>query len=229
LSNAEILEIIADRRRSGRVNANYIDADSHTNILVYDDNQWVGWMDDDVKASRMDTYKSFMFGGTADWATDLRTYNPPPARSESWESYISAVKKGVDPSTVGQREGNWTTLDCTNPAVTDLRSYTPSQRWSMLGCADAFHDAVAVWKSVDRDAGSFNFTQSLGLTFRAPQGAECGAVDGCGSFLQCDNFHGAGTGPAAYEVWNSMVLLNKVSATTYFVAYLAQPEDVAQP
>jgi hypothetical protein len=215
LSNAEILEIIADRRRSGRVNANYIDPDSHTNILVYDDTQWVGWMDDDVKASRIETYKSFTFGGTADWATDLRTYNPPPARSDSWPSYISAVKRGVDPATPGPRTGNWTTLDCTNPAVADPLSYTSSERWAMLGCSDAFNDALTRWRKFDD--GKINFTKSVALTFRTPLTHNCGLYDGCGDYLQCDDFKGAGTGPAAYEVWNSMVMLNKVSTSNSFV------------
>jgi hypothetical protein len=210
LSNAEILEIIADRRRSGRVNLNYVDSNSHTNILVYDDTQWVGWMDDDVKASRTNLYKSFMFGGTADWATDLRTYNPPPGRSESWKSYISAVQRNVDPNGAQSTTGNWTTIDCTNPVVADPRSYTPSERWAALDCSNAFQDAVDIWKKKDRGKTGFNFTQSVGITFHGPDSEECGSHDGCGDFLTCDTFRGPGTGAAAYEVWNSMVLLNKV-------------------
>jgi hypothetical protein len=226
LSNAEILEIIADRRRSGRVNANYIDPDSHTNILVYDDTQWVGWMDDNVKASRTNIYKNFMFGGTADWATDLRTYNPPPGRSETWPFYISAINRGVDPGAGGDTKVNWTTLDCRHPAVADMDKYTPSQRWAMLGCGDAFHDAVEVWKKKDRDAKQFTFTGSLGKKFRAPPGPQCGAHDACGPFLQCDNFNGDGTGPAAYEVWNSMVLLNKVNTPTFLWPLQLNPEQL---
>jgi hypothetical protein len=225
LSNAEILEIIADRRRSGRVNANYIDPDSHTNILVYDDTQWVGWMDDDVKMSRTKIYRNFMFGGTADWATDLRTYNPPPGRSESWPFYISAVNRGVDPGAGGDTKVDWTTLDCRHPAVADMDKYTPSERWTMLGCGDAFRDAVNIWKN-DHSTKSFTFTGSIGKTFRAPSGPQCGTHDACGPFLQCDNFRGDGTGPAAYEVWNSMVLLNKVNTPTSCVAHAAQPRTI---
>jgi hypothetical protein len=210
LSNAEILEIIADRRRSGRVNANFIDADSHTNILVYDDTQWVGWMDDDVKASRRNLYKSFSFGGTADWATDLRTYNPPPGSSDSWPFYISAVNRGVDPSGGGTSKIDWKSLNCLNPAVTDVDKYTPGERWAMLGCSDAYKAAIDKWNTNDSGKG-MSFTESLIRTYRAPQGVQWGTHDAGGSFLQCDDFHGEGTGPAAYEVWNSMVLLNKVS------------------
>ncbi|KAM0248805.1 hypothetical protein ACHAQJ_009316 [Trichoderma viride] len=59
---------------SSRVNQNFIDEASNTNILVYDDIQW---MSNDIKASRASLYKGLM-GGTADWATDLQEYNDPP-------------------------------------------------------------------------------------------------------------------------------------------------------
>ncbi|KAI1345812.1 glycoside hydrolase family 18 protein [Xylaria sp. FL0043] len=68
LSNAEIEEIIAH----GRVNTEFISADS--NILVYNDTEWVAYMNDSIKASRASLYASYNFAGTSDWAVDLNEF-----------------------------------------------------------------------------------------------------------------------------------------------------------
>jgi chitinase len=40
-------------------------------MIVYNDREWVAWMNDPTKARRTDFYKSLNFGGTSDWAVDL--------------------------------------------------------------------------------------------------------------------------------------------------------------
>ncbi|EGX90960.1 class V chitinase Chi100 [Cordyceps militaris CM01] len=40
-------------------------------VLVYNDDQWVSYMEDDTKASRVSMYKSMNFMGTTDWAISL--------------------------------------------------------------------------------------------------------------------------------------------------------------
>jgi hypothetical protein len=129
------------------VNQNYLDPSSHTNILVYDDTQWVGWMDDDVKASRIQTYNKLNMGGVADWATDLQKYHDPPNHVGTWSQMISKIKGNEDPVDVGPASGNWTTLTCTDPVVEHIFDYTPSERWARLGCDDAFNDALDTWKT----------------------------------------------------------------------------------
>jgi chitinase len=52
----------------------YFDSDSYSNIAVYDDTQWVGYMDDSNKADRISLYQTYNFGGTADWAIDLQSF-----------------------------------------------------------------------------------------------------------------------------------------------------------
>jgi chitinase len=52
----------------------YLDTNSYSNIVVYDDTQWVGYMDDSNKATREALYQTYNFGGTADWAIDLQSY-----------------------------------------------------------------------------------------------------------------------------------------------------------
>ncbi|GLA09156.1 hypothetical protein AnigIFM60653_011234 [Aspergillus niger] len=44
-----------------------------TDILVYNETQWVGYMNFTTRASRMAYYKQFNFCGTAEWAIDLET------------------------------------------------------------------------------------------------------------------------------------------------------------
>lgn len=109
ISNAEINAIVAN---SSRVQQHFVDTSSHSNILVYDNTQWVGYMDDDVKASRTNTYKGLAMGGVTDWASDLQKYNDPPARSKSWTMFLARVKAGQDPSDIGGRNGNWTKISC---------------------------------------------------------------------------------------------------------------------
>ncbi|VBB80335.1 Putative Glycoside Hydrolase Family 18 [Podospora comata] len=68
IANAELDEIIA----SGRVNKRYTKEGS--NIMVYDDTEWVAWMDDEMKAKRTEFYHSHNFLGTTDWAVDLQEW-----------------------------------------------------------------------------------------------------------------------------------------------------------
>ncbi|KAM0335266.1 hypothetical protein ACHAQA_000310 [Verticillium albo-atrum] len=69
ISSAEIREILW--------NKNVLDArewhddDSDSDIVVYRDREWVAWMNDKTKSSRIDLYKGLNFGGVSDWAVDL--------------------------------------------------------------------------------------------------------------------------------------------------------------
>lgn len=146
LANAEILAILAN---SSRVNENYIDIDSNTNILVYDDTQWVGWMSDGIKTSRKSVYQGLSMGGWTGWATDLQEANDPPFTSDSWTNFITKAVLNLDPYVEGNRTGNWTTMNCDNPAVQDTLYMACSQRWSELDASDAWSDAINVWKSID--------------------------------------------------------------------------------
>ncbi|KAH7228394.1 hypothetical protein B0J15DRAFT_530791 [Fusarium solani] len=40
-------------------------------IVVYQETEWVAWMNDKTKSSRIDLYKGLNFGGVSDWAVDL--------------------------------------------------------------------------------------------------------------------------------------------------------------
>nr|POE96544.1 killer toxin subunits alpha/beta [Quercus suber] len=200
ISNAEIQKIIADPKR---VNQNFVDNDSHSNILVYDNTQWVGWMDDSIKADRSAIYKGIAMGGTADWATDLQKYNDPPAHAGSWMNYRNNIKLHIDPVEVGERNGNWSQLNCDDPAVTDIRTLTPQQRWAKADCGDAFSDIMKVWQT---DKGKRSFSESVSDTIHGPESADCGGIldQNCGHTIQCTK------GPAQYLIWDSFVAINQI-------------------
>jgi hypothetical protein len=208
LSDAEIKQIIAD---PARVNQQYVDDTSQTNVLVFDNGQWVGYMSPEIKSSRQNLYQGMNMGGTTDWATDLEDFNDVPPPSTSWESLKLSVQSGQDPAEVGPRNGNWTTISCDDPSVTNLRVLTAGERWSQMDASDAWTDAVNVWKTVDK--GHRTFTASISDTLHGPTNADCGNLLGtsnCDQTLQCDGFIGKGSGAAGYAVWNSLVIIHEV-------------------
>jgi GH18 family chitinase len=71
ISNAEILNIIGVNDSSTKT---WYDTDSNSNIMVYNDNQWVAFMDNTTKDSRTGYYQSLNFGGIVDWAVDLQQF-----------------------------------------------------------------------------------------------------------------------------------------------------------
>jgi GH18 family chitinase len=73
ISNAEIKEIIA----SGKINKQWVAAGS--DILVYNNTEWVAYMNNSIKSDREKLYASYNMAGTSDWAVDLlefREYVP---------------------------------------------------------------------------------------------------------------------------------------------------------
>ncbi|RDL32984.1 uncharacterized protein BP5553_08423 [Venustampulla echinocandica] len=75
LSNAEIGTIIGSGTSGVR---QLYDGGSDSDILLYPTNQWVGYMSDKTKASRIERYKGLNFGGTSDWAVDLQQVPASP-------------------------------------------------------------------------------------------------------------------------------------------------------
>ncbi|KAL2843901.1 glycoside hydrolase superfamily [Aspergillus pseudoustus] len=67
ISNAEIEDIIIEED----INASYYDPGSDSNILVYNDTQWVAYMSKGTLRRRIQYYKDLKFYGFANWAVDL--------------------------------------------------------------------------------------------------------------------------------------------------------------
>lgn len=66
ISNAEIRDILASNPTARK----FSDGDG-ADVLVYNDDQWVSYMDDDTKARRISMYRGMNFLGTTDWAISL--------------------------------------------------------------------------------------------------------------------------------------------------------------
>jgi len=75
VADAEINAIIA---RGGNI-LTFLDG-SDSNILVYNDNQWVSYMDPSNKTTRTIVYQSLNMGGVTDWAVDLDASLEPSAK-----------------------------------------------------------------------------------------------------------------------------------------------------
>lgn len=74
LANAEIEEI--KKKGNGEV---LFDKLAQTDILVYDDTEWVAYTSEETKAKRRKIYQYNHFAGTVDWAVDLQTFDPRKA------------------------------------------------------------------------------------------------------------------------------------------------------
>ncbi|KAF2826309.1 glycoside hydrolase [Ophiobolus disseminans] len=110
ISNAEIRDIIIEgaNDRSGLNLKRWYDADSDSDMIVYNDVQWVAWMNDPTKARRTDYYKSLNFGGTSDWAVDLdKDYGP----SKVGEGDIDSPKNEEGGGPQCDNSGSYDTLD----------------------------------------------------------------------------------------------------------------------
>ncbi|PWY82115.1 hypothetical protein BO70DRAFT_429188 [Aspergillus heteromorphus CBS 117.55] len=76
ISNAELDDILADDSTAQLYSTNV------TDILVYNETQWVGYMTNTTRASRKAYYETWNFAGTAEWAIDLE---PNDGHSEDGE------------------------------------------------------------------------------------------------------------------------------------------------
>jgi chitinase len=70
IANAEINEIIASNDSAEKS----FDSGSDSNILVYNNTQWVAYLDETTKSTRTEYYESLNMGGTTDWAVDLQSF-----------------------------------------------------------------------------------------------------------------------------------------------------------
>lgn len=228
IADAEIAEIMAGTgsKRSGRVTASFVDASSNSDILVYDDTQWVGYMSAATKKSRAALYTAWGMGGTTDWASDLQKYNDVPSPAKDWNSFKQAIRAGLDPKgDDGVRDGNWTKLTCDNDYTINWDDHTPEEIWKKLNADAAWDDVVRNWKDNNRDRPGFSFMDSVGLTLGMGAGGtvQCGTLgkhDNCDNTEDCpDSANGDKSGPAAQLIWNSLVWIHEAYHEYYDALY----------
>ncbi|KAI4685538.1 uncharacterized protein J4E84_006266 [Alternaria hordeiaustralica] len=180
IADAEIAEIIEGQKRAGRVVQQFLDTSSNSDVLVYDDTQWVSYMSSKTKQTRSTLYSAWGLGGTTDWATDLQTFNDVPKPAKSWADFKLKVKSGESPYSDDSRNGDWTTHDCTDKYIEYPFDYPHTERWKGLDTDGAWKDIVRIWRDndVDRDEngiGSFTFSNSITNTLKIST-MECGDI-----------------------------------------------------
>lgn len=139
--------------------------------------------------------------------------------SEGCPNHCSVV--GPDPDNWSEpwvkrdRTGNWTSIPCTAPYVSDYLSYTAQERWAALDCSNAWDGAIRIWKE-KRQTGNIRFTESLLDTFHVAQGSDCETLtelNNCEQTITCSDSEG--TGPAGYLIMNSLIKLHEIHASFY--------------
>jgi hypothetical protein len=220
LADAEIAEIMKD---SSRVVKSYVDTTSNSDVLIYDNDEWVGYMSAATKKVRTSLYAAWGLGGTTDWATDLQTYHDVPKPAYSWTNFIALASSGGDPKTDHTRNGNWTDFDCTAPAVMDFLDYTPSERWRLMGADAAWDDIVRIWKDTDSQRGGVNFSASVESTTHFGGQAGCGVMTTAGcTIVDCEKGADSDTsGPAAMFISNSLAEIHGMYKSYYDTLFKA--------
>ena len=211
IADAEIDEIMRD---SSRVVTSFFDSSSNSDILVYDDNQWVGYMSGNTKKARATLYSSWGLGGTTDWASDLQTYHDVPKPTKSWAIFKEYASSGGDPKADYSRNGDWTKFDCTHDMINSNLDYTPSERWKGLDADTAWSDVIRIWRDTDsKRMGRIEFIQSVSSTLNIGAEPNCGSLlaSNCNEAKECSNgLNGRDSGPAAQLIWNSLVRIHQL-------------------
>jgi GH18 family chitinase len=201
----------------------WYDASSQSNMLVYNNNQWIAYMDSSNKANRTAYYKTLNFGGTTDWAVDLQSFLLNDACPAGYADCARAQY-----SFKSRDDVDWRSKTCTDPLVTDA-AQSPSKRWYGLGCDAAWQDAVAYWQASPH-RGGLSFSETISNFFHGPEGMRCEITvdnNGCsGTWTQCQG------PPCGYLIMNSMIAMDSVSCAESLVyheasAYKSFPLDDA--
>ncbi|KAJ5415834.1 hypothetical protein N7465_004529 [Penicillium sp. CMV-2018d] len=220
ISNAEINQLV--KHNSSRVNKHYVDAHSNSNIMVYDDTNWVAYMGPEIRAQRHKMYQALGMGGTVNWATDLEQFNDAPEGVDSWDGLILQAKSGlITTRGAGSRSGNWTKIGCDNEYSKEKPFWSPMTRWGQLSASDAWNDLISDWKHYrdktdedDRDG----FSAYIAYLIDATAGANCGKMEGnngCIQPLTCSELKVEGnekSGAAAELIWQSFVKIHQMYA-----------------
>ncbi|QPH06483.1 hypothetical protein C2857_004988 [Epichloe festucae Fl1] len=87
IANAELREIIDENKYIKK----WYDSETDTDYLVYDDVEWVAYMNEGTKMGRSVWYELSHFGGTSDWAVDLQYFLIRPTDPEPWGNFDSPI------------------------------------------------------------------------------------------------------------------------------------------
>ena len=208
IADAEIEKIIRDPSRNART---WQDGKSMSNILVYDDVEWVAYMDEANKESRTMAYQYLNFGGTTDWAVDLQSFSA----NEFMTDYTYAIMM----ETGGQCPWrNTEGFHCDAPESVNT-TLPGDQRWRETVCDCAWWDFTNEWARVSRQTQSNSFSDSAAAFFKAGESSwPCDDVGtGCHNMgMQCVDSHVSNmTGPAGALIMASFAAVSLVSSPSY--------------
>ena len=223
VGDAEIAEIISGisgegsvQARSSRVVASFVDTSSHSDILVYDNNQWVSYMGSTTKQTRATLYAAWGMGGTSDWASDLQKYYPVPGPLEDWPTFKDTINLGQSPMVKKTRSGSWTKIHCDSKFAGTDSLYSGADRWRGLEADAAWGDILAIWRTSDHPGDpDLMFTKSVTRTLGAGPDGTCGeiktAYDHCDTyFMECPRVAEKDSGAAVEVVWNSLITVHRM-------------------
>ncbi|PYI14800.1 glycoside hydrolase, partial [Aspergillus violaceofuscus CBS 115571] len=182
IANAEIEAILAD---PSRVTESYLDIASDSNILVYDNTQWVGWMSDGVKASRRSLYQDrdpYVEGNRIGNWTSLTCSDP-------------AMQDGLY-MPCAQR---WAELDASDAWSDAISIWEIIDKHKLTGSNDEKKFSYSLMNT-------FHVGESTNCGLVAPEGS-------CSDTYPCSVFQGfgsGGSGPAAMVIYESLTVINSM-------------------
>jgi len=212
LANAEIDKIINDPNSKARI---WTDTETLSNILVYDGDNWVAYMDDTNKRSRTMLYRFYNFGGTTDWAADLQAFGTSEYMTDDTFKAMS------------QNDGRcpWKNVEgfhCDSLASSDT-TLPGKVRWQGTACDCAWADFMQYWET--GKAKQNTFSQAAASFFNAGENRwSCeDVVVGCWQNSdQCKDVQtDSTTGPAGALIMSSFAAVNGVSCTSLSFMILA--------
>ncbi|KEZ43542.1 hypothetical protein SAPIO_CDS4454 [Scedosporium apiospermum] len=224
LSDAEINQIIQDgtstpwkvegedaasslRRREG-VQVFY-DHKSQSNVLVYDDVEWVAYMNRSNKEARKSAYQALNFGGITDWAVDLQEFSP--------NEYITPF---VMKQLAEGEECKWRWLegvDCLNEGIRNASSPKKWQ-WHEAATDCAWRFVKTEWSKQKGNESGEVFSLFVSKKLNGPRNFNCQemSINGCsGSTPLCTVFQTIESGPAAMFIISSFMKLHEILLTFY--------------
>lgn len=222
LSNAEINTILAVNPKA----RNWIDEPSHSGIMVYNDVEWVAYMDDAMKAQRTALYKVWNFGGTTDWAVDLAAFTAAETSGlyDDQPQFRGIFLEGEESRKIGNDKDSycvWRTKDdssssCTMPVIAEASENSGYDKWRDMHSDCAWKDFMN-WLATSKGSpkrGSFG--AAADTFFKGTPAVQCSGVGACSSSVgfYCMTSSGEagqlGTGPAGHVILNAICQFNLV-------------------
>lgn len=214
LALAEIKKIMKENPSARQ----WTDANSGSNIMVYNTTEWVGYMDDNIRRAREVKAMRRNFGGTIEWAVDLQDFIETNHGPEG--------PGGVEPDPVTQPD--WKKVTCTTLSLTNA-SNPRQDRWRDSLAESAWSDVVKAWEANKKlpnnhnDKSNLPFPEFVSNFFNNVDHMQChNLVDAnnChGKTVLCDETRG-NMRPGGWQILNSFAMLNGVSTTLNHTCYL---------